>query len=136
MKKNYKKIYSYGIIFLVCVIAIVAVGILSQHNPQGEKIDYQNLIEANQNSIRLLEEENAKLKKTISELEKKLSEEKLFESDVTTVSQAINDMKEIYEKFKSGEKDKAKDDFKKIEPIGFDDNALLYYEILKDLLEK
>ncbi|MBQ9756875.1 MAG: hypothetical protein IJW15_00440 [Clostridia bacterium] len=136
MKKNYKKVYGYGIIFLVCVIAVVFVGILSQQKTQVKEADYQNLITANQNSIRILEEENAQLKKKISELEKKLSEEKLFVSDVTTSSQAINDMKEIFDTFRAGEKSRAKTDFQKIEPIGFDDNALLYYEILKELLEK
>jgi len=136
MKRDYKKVYIYGIIMLACVIVIVIIGLLSEKKISGYEADYQNLITANQNSIRILEEENTELKRRNKELEEQLSDALLFKSDVETVNQAMNDLKDIYDDYKAGKLDKAKDAFKKIEPMGFDDTSLMYYEILKDLLEK
>lgn len=135
MKKDYKRVCIYGIIMLLCVVMIVLVGWLSQRKIDVQEIEYQNLITANQNSIRALEEKVASLEKENKSLKEQLSQSMMLQSDVTTSNQALADLKEIYDTFKSGKKEQARETFKKIETMGFDDTALAYYEILKDMLE-
>ncbi len=135
MKRDYKRVCVYGIIMLLCVVVIVVVGWLSQKKIDVQEIEYQNLITANQNSIRTLEEKISKLEKENKELKEQISQSMMLQSDVTTSNQALADLKEIYDAFKNGKKEQARTAFKKIEPMGFDDAALAYYEILKDMLE-
>ena len=135
MKRDYKRVCIYGIIMLLCVVVIVLVGWLSQKKIDTQEIEYQNLITANQNSIRTLEEKVAELEKENKSLKEQLSQSMMLQSDVTTSNQALADLKEIYDTFKNGKKEQAKAAFNKIETMGFDDTALAYYEILKDMLE-
>lgn len=135
MKRDYKRVCIYGIIMLLCVVVIVVVGWLSQKKIDVQEIEYQNLITANQNSIRTLEEKIAELEKENEELKEQVSQSMMLQSDVTTSNQAFADLEEIYDMFKDGKKEQARTAFKKIEPMGFDDATLAYYEILKDMLE-
>ncbi len=135
MKRDYKRVCIYGIIMLLCVVVIVVVGWLSQKKIDVQQIEYQNLITANQNSIRTLEEKIAELEKENKELKEQISQSMMLQSDVTTSNQAFADLEEIYDMFKDGKKEQARTAFKKIEPMGFDDATLAYYEILKDMLE-
>ena len=73
MKRDYKRVCIYGIIMLLCVVVIVLVGWLSQKKIDTQEIEYQNLITANQNSIRTLEEKVAELEKENKSLKEQLS---------------------------------------------------------------
>ncbi|MBR5155233.1 MAG: hypothetical protein IKW62_01970 [Clostridia bacterium] len=136
MKKNYKKLYSYAIIMVVCVLAIVLIACLSENRIEGYQTEYEHALTVNQEQIQLLEEEIANLTKENYELKEKLEDNMSLGSDLITGQQAMSDMKDIYELYKSGKVAEAKKQFGKIEPIGFDDAALMYYEILSDLLKK
>ncbi len=135
MKRDYKRVCVYGIIMLLCVVVIVVIGCLSQKKIDVQEIEYQNLITANQNSIRTLEEKIVTLEKENKDLKEQLSQSMMLQSDITTSNQALADLKEIYDTFKNGKEGQARATFKKIETMGFDDAALAYYEILKDMLE-
>lgn len=135
MKRDYKRVCVYGIIMLLCVAFIVIVGWLSQKRIDTQETEYQNMITANQNSIRVLEEKIADLENENAELRERLSQSMMLQSDITTSNQALADLKEIYDTFKDGKAEQARAEFKKIETMGFDDTALAYYEILKDILE-
>ena len=136
MKKNYKRIFVYGLAMMICVIVIVIMGILSQKKSDAYENQYQTLLTENQSSIKILEEKIVHLEKENSELQKKLNNISSFESDVTTQSQALSDLVDIYKDFREGKVQEAKKTFKKIEPMGFDDPTLAYYEILKYVLEQ
>ncbi len=136
MSKNYKKLYGYAVIMVICVLVIVLVACLSENRLEGYQTEYENALTMNQKQIQLLEEEIAKLSKENSELQKKLEENMSLGSDLVTGQQTMSDLKDIYELYKSGKSKDAKKQFSKIEPIGFDDATLAYYEILRDLLNK
>ncbi len=136
MSKKYKKLYGYAIIMVICVLVIVLVACLSENRLEGYQTEYENALTLNQKQIQLLEEEIAKLSKENSELQKKLEENMSLGSDLVTGQQTMSDLKDIYELYKSGKAKDAKKQFSKIEPIGFDDATLAYYEILRDLLNK
>ncbi len=136
MKKNYKKLYGYAIIMVVCVLVIVLVAALSENRLEGYQTEYEEVMTAGQKQIQLLEEEIESLTNENAELKKELEKFNSLGSDLVTTQQAMSDLKEIYEEYKSGNTAEAKKRFDKIEPIGFEDATLSYYEILKDLLNK
>ncbi len=150
MQKNYKKIYGYGLIMVVCVLVIVLIAALSENRLDGYQDKYEETMTAGQKQIELLEGEIAELSEKNSELEKRNAEleeenqeiKRMLEnsqgigSDLVTAQQAMSDLKDIYKKYKSGKVTEAKRQFGKIEPMGFDDATLSYYEVLKDLLNK
>lgn len=136
MKKDYRRVLIYGLVMLACVIVIVIMGILSQKKIDGYEDEYQNLVTANQNSIRTLEEKIAELEKENKALQKQVNDISSQESDITTQTQVLSDLKDIFEAFKAGKTEEAKNTFKKIEPMGFDDSTLAYYELLKYVLEQ
>ncbi len=147
MKRN-KMIFVYGLIMLVCVALIVVVGLATGPSVGQDSDKGQNAIDEKQNSIRLLEERVAELEKENAALKdevKKISEERdalakenqqlyTSESKTVTMEQALADLKDIYEKYKAGDIAEAKADFGKIEPMGYDEATLAYYEILNDIL--
>ncbi len=134
MSKNYKKLYGYAIIMVVCVLVIVLVAALSENRIEGYQTEYENSLTITQKQIQSLEEEISRLSKENSELQEKIDKNMSLGSDLITGQQALSDLKDIYELYKSGKADEAKEQLSKIEPIGFDDGTLMYYEILKDLL--
>ncbi len=147
MKRN-KMIFVYGLIMLVCVALIAVIGLATGPSVHHDSEKGQNAIDEKQNSIRLLEERVAELEKenaALNEEVKKVTEERdaLLEeskkidtsgSEAVTLEQAMSDLKDIYENYKAGNVAEAKGAFEKIEPMGFDDATLAYYEILKDVL--
>lgn len=135
MKKNYKKIYGYAIIMVVCVIAIVLIACLSENRLEGYQTDYENTITINQKQIEGLEKELARISAENDELKKRAEETLTLQTELEQGQQAMSDMKEIYKLYKNGSRTEAKDKFSKIEPIGFDDMSLAYYELLKDYLK-
>jgi cell division protein FtsB len=136
LKKNYKKIFGYAIVMLVCVLAIVLIACLSENKLEGYQLEYEQAMTVSQKQIQSLEAEIAKLSKEKAELEKNIEKSMTLQADLTTNDQAFLDMKDIYDLYKSGKKTEAKAAFSKIEPIGFEDMALWYYELLSDVLDK
>lgn len=143
--KNTKRIFVYGIIMLVCVAAVVLIGITTGPNNFGdENKENHQLIQEKQNNIRILEEQVALLQKEVDvltaeneEIKKQLDEQPIDTgvSKEINLQQMLADLRDIYEMFKSGDVEKARDEFEKIEPVGFDDATHAYYEILGDILE-
>ena len=141
-----KMIFVYGLIMLVIVALFVVLGFVTSPENETDLLESQNLIEEKQNSIRKLEEENSNLKKEneqlssevenfknrIAELEAQFGAEG---SEDVTMSQALADLKDIYEDYKSGNVSRAKENFAKIVPMGYDDATQAYYDLLKDVLE-
>lgn len=136
MKKDYRRVLVYGLIMLACVVVIVIIGVLSDNKIEGYENDYQKLVETSQNSIRILEEDLAVLKKENKDLKEKIEKVMTLEGDVATLGQAFADLREIFEEYRDGNVDEARKRFEKIEPMGFDDKTLCYYEALKELFEK
>ena len=136
MKKNYKKLYGYAIIMIACVLVIVLIAALSENRLDGYKGEYEEAMTVGQKQIRMLEEEIVALTKENSELKRKIEKSQNISSELVTAQQAMSDLKDIYEIYKQGDAEDAKNRFEQIEPIGFDDLTLNYYEILKDVLNK
>lgn len=136
MKKNYKRIYGYAVIMVVCVLIIVLIACLSENRIADYQNQYEEDMTISQKQILTLEEKISALEKEKSELEKQLKEKMTLGSDLVTSQQTMADLKEIYEKYKSGNTAQAKAALDRIEPIGFDDMTLAYYEILSDILNK
>ncbi len=135
MKKNYKKLYGYAIIMVACVLVIVLMAALSENRLEGYQTEYEEAMTAGQKQIHMLEEEIVSLTKENSELKKEVEKYQSMGSDLVTGQQVMSDLKDIYEMYKSGKVQDAKKQFNKIEPMGFDDYTLAYYEVLKDLLK-
>lgn len=136
MKKNYKKVYGYGLIMVVCVILIVLVACLSETRLDTYQEEYESRITGHQKQVEILEKQIVELTEKNRELEEKLQKTAALESELETGNQALNDLIDIFDQYKDGDKTAAKDKFSKIEPIGFDDTALAYYRLLKDFLNK
>lgn len=135
MKKNNKRIFLFNIVLLVSVSSFVITGCTTRKKTEDNEIVYKNIIEEKQEAFKNLEEENAELKKENKELQTKLTQALSEKSEQATLGQALSDLIDIYELYKSGNKEKAIEKLKKIEPMGFDDATLAYYKILKDLLK-
>lgn len=136
LKKNYKKLFGYGIVMLVCVFIIVLMACLSESRIEGYENEYEQSILATQKQIDVLEEKIVTLTNENLELKKQIEKTSGLESDLVTSQQALSDMKDIFEMYKKGDVSLAKDAYKKIEPIGFDDSTLAYFELLGELLKK
>lgn len=136
MKKNYKKVYGYGLIMVVCVILIVLVACLSETRLDSFQAEYELQMTGHQKQVELLEKQIVELTEKNRELEEKLQKTAALESELETGNQALNDLIDIFDQYKDGDKAAAKEKFSKIEPIGFDDTALAYYQLLKDFLNK
>ena len=136
MKKNYKRIFGYALVMLACVMIMVLVACLSENRLEEYQDEYNESMTLSQKQIVSLEQQIEKLEKENAEL-KKINEKNMsIGAEAVTTEQAFADLREIYEKYKSGKTAEAKAEFKKIEPIGFDDATLSYYELLSDMLKK
>lgn len=136
MKKNYKKVYGYGLIMVVCVILIVLVACLSETRLDSFRAEYELQMTGHQKQVEILEKQIVELTEKNRELEEKLQKTVALESELETGNQALNDLIDIFDLYRDGDKAAAKEKFSKIEPIGFDDTALAYYQLLKDFLNK
>ena len=147
MKKNYKRIFAFGVILIV--FSIIITGCKSKNNlAESEKTNAELLLES-QAEVSALKGETAELKrineellsqndnldKQNKELQKKLTQALSEKSDITTQDQVMTDLMYIYKLYKSGKATDALVKIKKIEPMGFDDITLAFYEMLKDVLE-
>ncbi len=140
MKNKYKQVFSLGVVLIFSLLTIT--GCASKKNLAENESTYQKLLSESQTKVAALEKELAErevekeeLEKENSELQAKLTQILSDKSNVTTLNQAMADLMDIYRLYKSGKNDEAFGKIKKIEPMGFDDEALAFYEILKDVLE-
>ncbi len=136
LKKNYKKLFGYAVVMVVCVFIIVLMACLSENRLEGYENEYEQSILATQKQIDVLEEKLVNLTNENLELKKQLEKNSGLESDLVTSQQALSDMKDIFEMYKTGDLSSAKKAYEKIEPIGFDDSTLAYFELLGELLKK
>lgn len=105
-----------------------------RHEP--EIVKNEQSILATQKQIDVLEEKIVNLTNENLELKKQLEKNSVLESDLVTFQQALSDMRDIFEMYKTGNLSSAKKAYEKIEPIGFDDSTLAYFELLGELLKK
>ncbi len=127
MKKDFKKVYSYGLIMIVAVLIIVLIACLSESRLDVAQEEYESMLSTHQTEIRVLEEELDTLRETVNQnmdIQAKLDKH----------NQIMNDLTEIYKLIEAGEKGSASDKIDKIETNGFDDGELAFYETLKKLL--
>lgn len=136
MKKNYKRIYAYAIVMLLCVLAIVLIACLSENRLDSYRTEYEQMLSINEKKIISLEEDIVELSEKNAELEEKAKEAERLLSDIQTGQQALSDMTDIFDLWKAGKKSDARQQFSKIETAGFDDANLAYYELLDALLNK
>ncbi len=134
MKKNYKKIFGEAIVLAACVLIIVLVACISENRLEGYQAEYEKGMTLSQAQVEKLEAKIEVLEDEKAELQKKVDETLASSSDSITNQQALSDLKDIYEKYKSGKVQDAKKEFKKVETMGFDDATLSYYELLSDIL--
>ncbi len=134
MKKNYKKIFGEAIVLAACVLIIVLIACISENRLEGYQEEYEKGMTLSQAQVEKLEAKIEVLEDEKAELQKKLDESLQASADAVTNQQALSDLKDIYETYKSGKTAEAKKQFKKIEPMGFDDATLSYYELLSDIL--
>lgn len=136
MEKNYKRIFGYALIMVISVLIIVLIACLSESRLENFQEQYQDNMTINQKQVLELENQIDRLEKENSKLKEKLEKNLTITSDVVTSQQALSDLKDIYQKYKSGKVAEARSDLDKIEPMGFDDATLSYYELLSDILKK
>ncbi len=143
MKNKNKRILLFGVVLTICLVLIVITGCEFHKKTDDNETTYQDMLNESQETLKILEKENAELKNKNkelgnenNELQTKLTQAMSEKSDMTTHGQALADLIDIYELYKSGKTNDATAKLKKIEPMGFDDATLAYYEILKDVLEK
>ena len=120
----------------VCVLLIVLVAALSENKISKYEDKYNADLTISQKQIEALEEQIADLSQQNEDLKKQIQNVQNFDSDLVTHQQAMSDMKDIFYLYKGGKKDEALVAFEKINTMGFDDNALSYYELLSALLNK
>ena len=135
MKKNYKKIFGYALILGVCALLMVVFACLSENRLEDFEEQYKNDLTLNQKQILSLEEQIKSLEKENLKLKEELNKSQSLGSDLVTSQQVLSDLKEIYGKYKSGDVTVAKAELEKIEPLGFDDATLAYYQILVDIVK-
>lgn len=134
MKKNVRNAYKYLAIMLVFVIAIVAVVCFSESRIENQQEIFENKIISGQNQIEALEKKIVELEKENKELKESVENKMTIQSDIDTQSQIMNDLTEIYKLAKDSKIAEAKDKFRKIETMGFDDAALAFYGAIKKIL--
>ncbi len=136
MEKNYKRILGYALIMVISVLIIVLMACLSENRLENFQEQYQENMTISEKQVLELENQIDRLEKENGELKEKLEKNMTITSDVVTSQQALSDLKDIYQKYKSGKVPEARADLEKIEPMGFDDATLSYYELLSDILKK
>lgn len=136
MKKNIKKLYVYGLIMIVCVIVIVLIAWMSDTRVNNYQSEYETQLTARQSEIDVLQKRIAELEDKNSELEKTNKENIDALAKLDKYSQTMNDLTEVYKLFKDGKEEEAKNLFSQLDTTGYDDGALAFYEILKEILQK
>lgn len=143
MKNICKRILSFSVAVILCLIVMTGCG-SKKNSAENEKTSQEMLAEISalkgetaelKRINKELESQNDNLEKENKELQTKLTQEMSDKSDITTQDQVMSDLMNIYKLYKSGKTSDASAKIKKIEPMGFDDETLAFYEVLKDVLE-
>ena len=127
MKKDFKKVYSYGLIMIVAVLIIVLIACLSESRLDTAQEEYESMLSTHQNEIRILEGE-------IDELRETVNQNMDIQAKLDKHNQIMSDLTEVYNLIEAGEEKQASDKIARIEINGFDDGELAFYETLKKLL--
>ena len=128
MKKDMKKVYSYGIVMIAAVLIIVLVACLSESRLDSAQEQYENMMTKQQEKVGELEGEITQLKESLAlnmDIQAKLDKH----------NQIMSDLTEIYNLTEEGRKDEAAEKFGNIETGGFDDGELAFYNLIKRLLK-
>lgn len=133
MKKDFKRLYTYGLIMIICVIAIVIIAAMSQLESTQA---IEDKLTQNLTQIENLEKRIADLEEEKHELEKKLSKNSEAEAKLEKAEQSLNDLTEIYKLAEAGELEKAKEKLDGMDTNGFSDAALAFYGALDEILNK
>lgn len=136
MKKDFKKLYTYGLIMIVCVIIIVIFAWLSSSKLESSQADYESRLMQNRNQIEELEKRIADLEDEKYKLEKEVKKNTDAQAKLDAANQALNDLTEVFKLIEAGDTETAKEKFSKIETNGFDDAALAFYGALSSILNK
>ncbi len=134
MKRDVKKAYKYLAIMLVFVIAIVLIVCFSENEIENQQEAFENQIISGQNQIEALEEKIVKLEEENQKLKENVEKKMTIQSDFDTHGQIMNDLTEIYKLIEDNKIAAAKEKFRKIETMGFDDSALAFYGAIKNIL--
>lgn len=130
MKRDYKKLYIYAAVMLVCVLLIVLIACLSESRIDSYQTEYENMITASQGEISELEKQVAKLENENDELREMNEECMTAQAKLDKQNQVMNELVEIYRLAKDGKKDAAKEKYSCIDTAGYDDAALALWEII------
>lgn len=136
MKKDFKRLYTYGLIMIVCVIIIVIFAWLSSTKLESSQADYEDKLMQNRTQIEDLEKRIADLEDEKYKLEKEVKKNTDAQAKLDVANQALNDLTEVFKLIEAGDLDTAKEKFGKIETGGFDDAALAFYGALNSILNK
>ena len=135
MKKDMKKLYTYAIIMIVCVIIIVLIAAMSETRIDNFQTEYEGKLTASQTEIEALEKKIAGLDEENYKLKEEAKKNLTLQSDIEKNNQALNDLTEVYRLIENGDTEKAKEKFNVIETNGFDNAALAFYGALEKLLK-
>ncbi len=131
-----KKIYSYAIVMIIFVFAIVLTVFLSETKIDNNQKKYEELLAIEKTESEKLKDRIVELEKENEELKRRKEQTITTQSDFEQHIQSMNDLTEIYKLIERKKLDEAKELFSRLETAGFDDSTLAYYELLKDVLEK
>lgn len=135
MKKDFKKVFGYGLIMIIAVLVIVIIACLSESRVDDAHETYKSVLSENASVIETLEKEKAELENKIAELEKTLENSMDIQAKLDRHNQVMSDLTEVYNFIKEGKNGLAADRLKVIEPVGFDDGELAFYEALRNMVK-
>ncbi len=136
MKKEAKKAYKYVAVMLVFVIAILIMVCLSESRLENQQKEFENKITIEQKQVEVLEKKVDELENENQELKEMLEKKMAAQADFDTQTQAMNDLVEIYKLIEDNKIAAAKEKFRRIETMGFDDSALALYGAIEKILLK
>lgn len=146
MRGNNKRSLAFCIVVIICLMTIAGCSPktnLKENNKTTEDLLLESQVEVSslkgetaelKRINKELQSRNESLEKENDELQTKLTQVLSEKSDITTQDQVMLDLMYIYKLYKSGKMSDALSKIKKIEPMGFDDVTLAFYEMLKDVL--
>jgi len=135
MKKDFKKVYGYGLIMIVAVLIIVVIAFLSESRVDDAHEEYKNVLSVNEGIINQLEEKVDELEAENESLRKDAENNMDIQAKLDKHNQIMSDLTEVYNYIKDGKQTLAVEKLAKIEPVGFDDGELAFYEALKELVK-
>ena len=102
MKKDFKRLYTYGLIMIVCVIIIVIFAWLSSTKLESSQADYEDKLMQNRTQIEELEKRIADLEDEKYKLEKEVKKNTDAQAKLDVANQALNDLTEVFKLIEIG----------------------------------